>query len=367
MNVQTYRDEKLFAALFEKMAPVLEEMQESLGRKLRVMEVCGTHTVSFSKTGVRQLLSPYVELMSGPGCPVCVTDQTDIDQMISLSRQKEVMIATYGDMMKVPGTGTTLYHERARGADVRVVHGAAHAVELAKRHPHKEVVLLGVGFETTAPGAALAIQTARRENVNNFSVYSAHKCTPPALQALVEGGHQIDGFLLPGHVSVVIGRKGWRFLEKYNQPAVIGGFEPLDLLASVYGLIQEMRKPYRQVVNHYPRMVKEEGNIRAQQVVAEVFKTKEVVWRGFGSLPESGLDLSEAYIKYNARLRFSLEASRSHRARGCRCGEVITGKASPMHCPLFARACTPETPLGPCMVSSEGACSAHYLYERGEP
>ncbi|RXT07953.1 hydrogenase formation protein HypD [Ammoniphilus sp. CFH 90114] len=365
MKVQSYRDPTLFSQLLEKAIPLLLEVRESLGRKIRMMEVCGTHTVSFSKTGVRELLSDFVELMSGPGCPVCVTDQTDLDRMISLGQQKGTMIATYGDMMKVPGTHSTLVQERANGVDVRMVNSATQALELAIEHPHHEVVFLGVGFETTAPSAALAIQRASRENIRNFSVYSAHKCTPPALEALIQAKHEIDGFLLPGHVSVIIGRKGWSFLERYNQPAVIGGFEPLDLLASTYILVKEMRKPRRQVVNHYRRMVKEDGNERAQQVLGEVFQPVSSQWRGFGMLPDSGLELKPFYRDQDAKFRFSWEAPRSRSVRGCRCGEVITGKLTPLSCGLFAKTCTPEKPLGPCMVSSEGTCSTYYFYERG--
>ncbi|WP_240689449.1 hydrogenase formation protein HypD [Ammoniphilus sp. YIM 78166] len=364
MNVERYRDPSLFTGLLEKAIPVLEHACESMGRKIRIMEVCGTHTVSFSKSGVRQVLSDFVELTSGPGCPVCVTDQTDLDGMISMGKKQETIVATYGDMMKVPGTHSSLYAERAKGADVRMVHSAAQAVQLAKDYPSKEVVFLSVGFETTAPATALVVMQASKEKVKNFSVYSAHKCTPPALEALIQDGHQIDGFLLPGHVSVIIGRKGWSFLEKHDHPAVIGGFEPLDLLASIYLLVQEMGKSRRQVVNHYPRMVKEEGNLRAQRVLAQVFTTEDVRWRGFGVLPESGLELAPAYAAFDAKCRYSLEESKSRVIQGCRCGEVIKGKESPLDCLLFAKACTPEKPLGPCMVSSEGTCSTYYLFER---
>jgi hydrogenase expression/formation protein HypD len=367
MNLLAYRDRDLFARLQQKLLPELAAQTDRLGRKLRFMEVCGTHTVSFSKTGVRQVLAEHVELISGPGCPVCVTDQTDIDHMIAFAQQPGVIVATFGDMMKVPGSSSSLYRQRAEGADVRVVYSPSQAVEIARENPDRQVIFLGVGFETTAPSIALSIKKAAREGVGNYFVYAAHKLTPPALQALLaDPTHLLDGFVLPGHVSVIIGRRGWTLLESLNQPAVIGGFEPVDLLVSVYHLVREMAKPARAVVNNYPRIVREEGNLRAQAVLAEVFAVTDAAWRGFGTLPASGLRLAPAYGAFDATAAIPVEKPSTRVAKGCRCGEVVKGKESPLDCALFGRACTPENPLGPCMVSTEGACSIYYQYERGE-
>lgn len=366
IDLLAYRDSDLFAKLWAKARPALADLRERLGRKLRVMEVCGTHTVAFSRTGVRQALSDYVELISGPGCPVCVTDQSDIDQMIAYAKRPGTILATFGDMMRVPGSASNLQQERASGADVRMIYAAHQAVDLARQHPDQQVVFLGVGFETTAPGVALALQAARRDGLSNYFVYAAHKLTPPALLALLaDPAHQLDGFLLPGHVSVIIGRRGWAPLEALNQPAVIGGFEPLDLLVSIYRLTAEIAKERRSVVNNYPRIVREEGNPRARALLAEVFRPADVKWRGFGVIPESGLTISPAYQAWDAAAQLAIDPPPTRLIRGCRCGEVVKGKESPRQCALFAKVCTPENPLGPCMVSSEGACATSYQFERG--
>lgn len=366
MTLLAYRDQTLFAQLLQKIRPTLEEHVQALGRKARIMEVCGTHTVAFARTGVRQVIAEYVELLSGPGCPVCVTDQADIDHMIAFAQQPDTIVATFGDMMKVPGSQGTLYTERAEGADVRVVYSPAQAVAIAKEYPHKQVVFLGVGFETTAPGIALSMKQAIREQVGNYFVYTAHKLTPPAVQALVaDPAHQIDGFLLPGHVSVIIGRRGWSLLEEFNQPAVIGGFEPLDLLVSIYQLIQEMKKARRFVVNSYPRIVREDGNRIAQSLLTEMFEVATVEWRGLGSIPNSGLAVASPYRRLDAKSVMAVTRPQTKAVKGCRCGEVVKGVENPLQCPLFAGVCTPQNPLGPCMVSSEGACSTYYQFEVG--
>ncbi|MFD1291010.1 hydrogenase formation protein HypD [Laceyella putida] len=351
--------------IFGKLVPLLVQKQQELGRKLRIMEVCGTHTLSFSKTGVRDLLSPYVELISGPGCPVCVTNQSDIDQMIAYAEKEDIIVTTFGDMMKVPGSRLNLYQERANGADVRVVHSPSEAVELAKKYSNKKIVFLGVGFETTAPSVAVSIKRASVERVNNYFVYSAHKLTPPALCALLEDStHQLDGFLLPGHVSVIIGRKGWTVLEEKNVPAVIGGFEPVDLLTSIYLIANEMNEKKRLIRNNYPRFVREEGNVKAQNLLKEVFSVCSVKWRGFGTLPYSGMEMHANYQQFDAKKQFAIEPLKSRVIKGCRCGEIVKGKEKPFACKLFAKVCTPENPLGPCMVSSEGTCFTYYQYEQ---
>ena len=368
MNLQVYRNPKTSKDLAEKLIPLLQEKQEQLGRKLRFMEVCGTHTVAISKSGIRDLLSPYVDLTSGPGCPVCVTDQSDIDQMIGYARNENVIITTFGDMMKVPGSSSTLYEQRALGADVRVVYSPSESIEIAKENPDKMVVFLGVGFETTTPSIAMSMQRAKAEGVKNFAVYSAHKITTVAVEALMgDDTVNLDGFLLPGNVSVIIGRQGWSFLENYNFPSVIGGFEPLDLLSSIYQLTLEMDKEKKSVINNYTRVVKEEGNLKAQQLVSEVFTPASMKWRGLGEIVESGLEVSSLYEMYNAKKRVSqVEPVVTREIKGCQCGEILKGKRIPFECKLFARACTPERPVGPCMVSSEGSCSIYYQYERGK-
>ena len=365
VNLLAYRDPELFARLLRRIIPALEEQVQKLGRRVRIMEVCGTHTVSFSRTGVRQVLADFVELISGPGCPVCVTDQSDIDHMIAYAKRPGTVVATFGDMMQVPGSAASLRRQRAEGADVRVVYSPSQAVDLALENPQKQVVLLGVGFETTAPGVALSLKRAARDGVRNYFVYSVHKLTPPALKALVEDpDHRLDGFLLPGHVSAIIGRRGWTLLELLNQPAVIGGFEPLDLVVSVYRLVQEMKRPVRLVVNNYGRVVREDGNPAAQRLLEETFEAAPARWRGFGMLPQSGLEISETYRAFDARVALPVDRPVTKAVRGCRCGEVVKGKETPLQCRLFGTACTPERPLGPCMVSDEGTCSIYYQYER---
>lgn len=367
MNLMAFRDGTIFKQLFREIEPDLDRMREKLGRKLRIMEVCGTHSVSFSKSGVRDILAPYVDLISGPGCPVCVTDQSEIDQMVAYSRLKDVIVTTFGDMMKVPGFRSSLEQEKSKGADVRIVISASQAVDIARQNPSKKVVFLGVGFETTAPGIAVSMIKAKEEKIGNYFVYTAHKLTPPALNILLmDGEHRLDGFLLPGHVSVIIGRSGWAYLEKMNVPAVIGGFEPIDLIISVGILARELELPRRRVLNLYPRVVTEEGNPRAQRVLTESFTVSDAIWRGFGRIEQSGLAIHPDYVEFNAKSKLETEKPVTRVIRGCRCGEIVKGKESPFDCKLFGKACTPAHPLGPCMVSSEGACSTYYKYERNK-
>lgn len=363
-SVMAYRDQVLFRELRESILPSIASWVEKRGKKFRFMEVCGTHTVSFTKTGIRELLAPYADLISGPGCPVCVTDQTHMDHMIAFAKEKDRIIATFGDMFKVPGSVSTLSKEKADGADVRIVYSAASAVDIALRNQEKRIVLLGIGFETTAPGIALAIQRAHREKCKNFYVYSAHKLTPPAVKEILrDPHHDIDGFLLPGHVSVMIGRRGWRFLEGIR-PAVISGFEPIDLLTAVYVLAHRTFIQQAEVINHYPRFVKENGNEKAWEILQTTFQMSNATWRGFGEIPESGLTLASAYSHFDASKMLPVQLPKAKKIKGCRCGEIVKGKESPSQCKLFAKVCTPENPVGPCMVSSEGTCSTTYHYEK---
>jgi len=360
-----YRDAVKSRELFRQIEPYLHRSCERVGRKLRFMEVCGTHSVSFSKTGVRDLLSPYVELISGPGCPVCVTDQRDIDQMIAYAGKKDVIVATFGDMLSVPGTRSTLERERAKGADVRIVNAASQAVRLAEGFPSRDVIFLGVGFETTAPGVALTLKEAESKGLRNYFVYSAHKRTPPALDSLLsDESHRLDGFILPGHVSVIIGLSGWSHLEERNVPAVIGGFDPMDLLLSIGILTRDLERERRMVRNLYPRVVTQGGNPAAQRLLSECFEVTDAPWRGFGSLQRSGYAIHRNYAAYDASIHIEAPVSMTTVIKGCRCGEIVKGKESPFDCKLFGKACTPVQPLGPCMVSSEGTCSTYFRYER---
>ena len=333
---------------------------------VKLMEVCGTHTMAIARAGIRSVLPGNVELLSGPGCPVCVTPTEVIDQILSLSMEPGVIIASYGDMLRVPGSrpGDSLQRRRALGARVEIVYSPMDAIEIAKAHPEKEVVFLGVGFETTAPGTAAAALSAKEQGVKNFSVWSMLKLVEPALRALMAmDGFSVQGFLCPGHVATIIGEKGFRFLpEEYGMPAVISGFEPEDILLSVYGLIKQIREGKPRVQNEYKRAVAENGNLLAQRMLERAFEPRTDLWRGLGSIEKSGLGLREELRDLDAQRRFGLTELPAPKPTACRCGDVITGRMGPKGCPLFGTACTPEDPVGPCMVSSEGACAAAYKY-----
>ncbi|MDN5345518.1 MAG: hydrogenase expression/formation protein HypD, partial [Clostridia bacterium] len=336
-----------------------------LGRKPVLMEVCGTHTVAVSRSGLRGLLQDALELKSGPGCPVCVTSQADIDRLIAIARLPGVTIATFGDMVRVPGSASSLEVERAAGADVRIIYSPLEAVNLAREHPEREVVLAGVGFETTAPAVALAIKEAASQGIGNFSVLSLHKTMPPVLRTLLQDKELVlDGLILPGHVCTIAGRLPFDFIATdYGIPAAVTGFEPLDILAALEVLLRQAISGQPAVANVYRRLVAEDGNARARAVLAEYFTPVEVMWRGLGSIPASGLQIAAPYRHFDAAHRFPVTPLTGSGFPGCRCGELLAGKISPPRCPLFARQCTPNHPVGPCMVSSEGACAAYYHYE----
>ena len=337
---------------------------------VRLMEVCGTHTMAIAKAGIRQMLPEGAELLSGPGCPVCVTHQGVIDAFLELSMNPNVTIATYGDMIRVPGSkrGDNLARRRALGAKIEVVYSPVDAVEYAKTHPEREVVFLGVGFETTAPGTAAAVLTAREEGVKNFSVLSMLKRVEPALRALVamEDFH-VDGFLCPGHVATIIGAEGFRYLpEELHIPAVIGGFEPEDILTAIYHLLRQTAEGEAKLENEYRRAVRQEGNTAAMAIIDRVLEPRDDLWRGLGFIPQSGYGFKEEYADFDAERRFDVEVKETATIPGCSCGEIMKGKLHPHECPLFGKVCTPEDPVGPCMVSSEGACAAAYKYRTFE-
>ncbi|MBI2863600.1 MAG: hydrogenase formation protein HypD [Chloroflexi bacterium] len=331
---------------------------------MRFMEVCGTHTVAIFRSGLRDALPPEISLLSGPGCPVCVTAQRDIDKAVELAGKPETILVTFGDMLKVPGTRSSLQVERAKGADVRVVYSPADALLIARQNPGKRVVFLGVGFETTTPAIALAIRAARQHGPDNFFVLALGKVMPPPLRALVDSGKgAIDGFLLPGHVSTIIGSLPYTFLAAdYGMPSVISGFEPLDVLQSILMLVDQIGSSRAEVEIQYRRLVRPEGNPRAREVVADVFAPADAAWRGMGNIPQSGLELRAVYQQFNAEEAFDLDVSYSRDPAGCICGDMLRGIRQPYECNLFAKTCTPDNPVGPCMVSSEGTCAAFYQY-----
>jgi hydrogenase expression/formation protein HypD len=326
------------------------------------MEFCGGHTHAIGRCGIRRAVPEGVRLLSGPGCPVCVTAQGDVDAAVALAEKPGVLLATFGDMMRVPGSGGSLLDARARGADVRVVYSPMDALTLAREMPSREVAFLGVGFETTAPGVAATVLQAVIDNVPNFSVLSLHKLTPPAMRAIVEAGEvKLDGIIGPGHVSTIVGADAWRFLpDEYGIGCAIAGFEPTDILSAIRELAGMVREHAPRVANCYPRSVSAAGNRTAVTLMERVFEPATVSWRGLGRIRASGLVLRPFLSEFDAAKRLDITVRESEEPRGCRCGEVLRGVVTPTDCPLFGRACTPDSPVGPCMVSAEGTCAAYY-------
>ena len=350
----------------DNLRELMDRIRE-LAAPMNIMEVCGTHTMAIARSGIKRMLPEGVRLISGPGCPVCVTPPQVIDAMLSLSDRPEVIIATYGDMIRVPGSrrGDNLAARRADGARVEIVYSPLDGLKLATENPDRQVVFLGVGFETTAPGTAAAVEAARESGVMNFSVFSALKTVEPALRALIASpGFNIQGFLCPGHVATIIGERGFRFLSgEYGLPAVISGFEPEDILVSVWRLLRQRREGRSRLENEYTRAVAPEGNPLAREMIDRVLEPRDDLWRGLGRIPGSGLGLREEFAPWDALRRFDVRISDREADTPCRCGEIIQGRMSPGDCPLFGTVCVPEDPVGPCMVSGEGACAAAYKYQ----
>jgi len=346
---------------------MLEKLRALGGMQVKLMEVCGTHTMAIAKSGIRSLLPEGVELLSGPGCPVCVTPAEVIDAVLALAMEKELILTSYGDMIRVPGSrpGDSLQRRRALGADVRMVYSPIDAVELAERYPEKQVVFLGVGFETTAPGTAAAVLTARERGVKNFTVWSMLKTVEPALRALLAlPDFSINGFLCPGHVATIIGAEAFLFLPgEYGIPAVVGGFETEEILTALYLLLRQLKDGTPRLQNAYPQAVAPRGNALAQKVIAQCFTPRYDRWRGLGGIDNSGLGFRSEFSAFDAERRFPITVSCAAAPTACRCGEVICGRIRPQECPLFGRRCTSEDPVGPCMVSSEGACAAAEKYQ----
>jgi len=337
------------------------------GRPFRFMEFCGGHTVAILKYGIRQLISPTVEMLSGPGCPVCVTANADLDKAIAMAHLPDVILTTFGDMMKVPGSRSSLQHARAEGADVRVVYSTLDALEVARNNSDRPVIFLGIGFETTAPTIAASILQAEAQGMDNYFVFVLHKLTPPVTVALLALGEvKFDGIIGPGHVSTIIGSRVWESLPRdHHMPCVISGFEPLDILQCIAMLVAQVERGQAKVEIAYRRSVRPEGNRTALALMERVFESCDANWRGMGIVPDSGLKLSTEYGRFDAERVFTVEPGPTEEPQGCACGEILRGIKSPPECPLFGGACTPVHPVGPCMVSAEGACAAHYRY--GEP
>lgn len=333
-----------------------------------IMEICGTHTMAIGRSGLRQLLPDNIKLISGPGCPVCVTHDREIDNYLELAKDKRVIIATFGDLLRVPGSKGTLAAARSQGAGVVVVYSTLEALRLASNNPDHEVVFLGVGFETTAPTAALSIIQAKSQGLRNYSVYSMHKLVPPVLEALLrDGSVKLDGFICPGHVSTIIGTSPYTFIaEQHKKPCAITGFEIHDILDGLHLLLMQMRQNKAKIDIQYIRGVKPDGNPIARKTMDTVFRTGDVLWRGFGVIPNSGLHIREEYRDYDASVKFGFAMDHHYKydkEEICSCGDILKGLKTPNECDLFKGSCTPLNPFGPCMVSSEGACAAYYRYE----
>lgn len=348
------------------VARLREALQLLNGKDINIMEVCGTHTMAIAKAGIKGMLPKNIRLISGPGCPVCVTPSERIDDVCCLSMNRNIIITTYGDMIRVPGTSKDISLEKSRmmGADIRMVYSSMDALQIAKENPDREVVFLGVGFETTAPAAAAVLMEAYEEKVDNFSMFSLHKTIEPAIRSLLESGEvRVDGFLLPGHVSVVLGQKGFMFLhQEYNIPGVISGFEPVDILDSLLMIVEEIYEGKSDIKNEYTRLVSYEGNIAAREAVSEVFEPCNDIWRGLGTIKSSGLGIRKKYQSFDAVKKFGIKLSNEMKSTPCKCGDVLKGLIEPQDCPMFGDQCIPDSPVGPCMVSSEGSCAAAYKY-----
>lgn len=337
---------------------------------VRLMEFCGGHTHAIMRYGIRQMLPPTVQLLSGPGCPVCVTANRDLDYVIALAQEPGVTVATFGDMIRVPGSHASLQDAKAEGADVRVVYSPLDALEIARRNPSRAVVFLGIGFETTAPAVASSILQAEAQDIRNYYVFCAHKLTPPATRAILEAGEvNLSGIIGPGHVTTITGLRAWEFLPRgYNMPCVIAGFEPLDILLGISLLVEMVESGRAEVGNAYGRSVQLDGNLVAQEIMNRVFEMADAEWRGLGNVSSSGLCIRPEFAHRDAQKVFPpgtplpADSVTVHSFAGCRCGDILRGVILPTACPLFSKACTPAHPFGPCMVSAEGACAAYYLY-----
>ncbi len=361
--VDEFRDPKKAEALFWE----IQKLGQQLEKPLKIMEICGGHTHSIFKYGIEDMLPDNIEFIHGPGCPVCVMPKGRLDDAIALSQNPNVIFTTFGDAMRVPGSKYSLLQAKAQGADIRMVYSPLDSLKIAKENPDKEVVFFAIGFETTAPSTAFTVLQATAENIKNFSLFSNHVLVIPALQALLDNPDlQLDGFIGPGHVSMVIGSEPYQFIaQEYHKPIVVSGFEPLDILQSVWMLLQQLVEGRCEVENQYNRLVQERGNINALEAMNKVFEVRETFeWRGLGDIPNSGLKMRAEYAQFDAEVKFTIPGVKVADHKACKCGEILKGVLKPWQCKVFGTACTPETPIGTCMVSSEGACAAYYKYGR---
>ena len=358
--IDEYRDPALVAGLLKK----IKKVADALERPVTIMEICGSHTYAIGRFGIRKLLPPNINLISGPGCPVCVTSSRDVDIALYLAGMQNTIFATFGDMLRVPGTNSdSLQKKRAVGADVRVVSSADECIQLALSNPQKEIIMMGIGFETTAPTIAATVESCRKKGIKNFSVFSVHKIVPPALLALLADPLlNIDGFLCPGHVSTMIGSDAYKMITDAKRAAVITGFEPVDIMEGIWMMLTQIESGKKEVSIQYSRGVKPEGNIRAMQFLQSMFIKANSEWRGLGTIPDSGLVFNDAYAAFDTLKKFKIPDIQSEEIKGCGCGDILRGIKTPEECPLFKELCTPANPIGPCMVSSEGTCSTHYKY-----
>lgn len=359
-HVDEYRDGELARRLAKKI-------EERSTKPIRLMEICGTHTMAIFRHGIQTVLPDHIELISGPGCPVCVTGVEEIDRSIKLARTPGTIVATFGDMVRVPGTSSSLQEEKGLGADVRMVYSTFDALAIAERNPDRAVAFLGIGFETTAPTVAAAIKMARDREIGNFSVLAVHKRLPPAIHALVSGGDlSIDGFICPGHVTAIIGTSHYESVSReYRIPCVVVGFEPVDILHGILMLVDQIESDRADVEIQYVRAVTPEGNQGALKIMKEIFRPCDASWRGLGMIPSSGLAMRDEFSEQDAGERFDLSVPPAKEPPGCRCAEVLRGAMKPFECSLFRKECSPHSPVGACMVSSEGTCAAYYRYHPG--
>lgn len=350
--------------LTKKLADILKKRK--LKKPIRIMEICGTHTVQFFKTGVKNIFPEGLELIDGPGCPVCVTENEYLDLAIETAKKYNAIVTTFGDMIKVPSSYSSLAKEKAHGMDVRIVYSPLDALKVSEDNPEREVIFLSVGFETTTPGEAVTILEAKKRNIKNFSVLSGNKLTPPAVRALLDADEvKIDGFIVPGHVSTIIGREPWNFIASdFGRPGVISGFESMDLITGTLSIIDLIEEGKTEVLNGYKNVVRERGNEQALNIMDQVFETADSIWRGLGTIPVSGLIIRDEFADFDTARKLPSEAPPVKEHKGCRCGELLRGLILPTECPLFGKACTPGQAVGPCMVSSEGPCAAYYKYGR---
>jgi hydrogenase expression/formation protein HypD len=358
--IDEYRQHELARALADRIRAMTDQ-------PLKIMEVCGGHTHTIFKYGIEDMLPPNIEMIHGPGCPVCVIPLGRVDDSISIALRPGVIFTTFGDMMRVPGSKTSLLDAKAAGADVRMVYSPLDALKIAKKNPDSRVVFLALGFETTAPSTAMTLLQAAKDRVENFSVFCNHITIVPALKAMLDSPDlKLDGFLGPGHVSTVIGTRPYEFVaQDYGKPIVASGFEPLDILQSVYMVVKQVIEGRSEVENQYGRAVARDGNRKALEAIFEVFEPRDYFeWRGLGSIAHSGMKLKSKYAAFDAEIEFSVPGLRIADPKACQCGEILKGVKKPWECKVFGTACTPETPIGSCMVSSEGACAAYYNFGR---